>query len=44
VSLMPAARHAGAGADHISIQQVEYVNSTWPHCGGLSWPHRRGCG
>lgn len=22
----------------------EYVNSTWPHRGGLSWPHRRGCG
>jgi hypothetical protein len=22
----------------------EYVNSTWPHHGGLSWPHLRGCG
>ena len=22
----------------------EYVNSTWPHWGGLSWPHLRGCG
>ena len=23
--------------------QGEYVNSTWPHHGGLSWPHLRGC-
>lgn len=22
----------------------EYVNSTWPHHGGLSWPHLLGCG
>ena len=23
---------------------LEYVNSIWPHHGGLSWPHRLGCG
>ena len=23
---------------------LEYVNSTWPHHGGLSWPHLLGCG
>jgi hypothetical protein len=21
------------------VKGIEYVNSTWPHPGGLSWPH-----
>jgi hypothetical protein len=28
----------------VDIAVPEYVNSTWPHHGGLSWPHLRGCG
>ena len=27
-----------------AVALTEYVNSTWPHRGGLSWPHLRGCG
>jgi len=42
----------GTGCDPITGDKLglgfpayksEYVNSTWPHHGGLSWPHLRGC-
>ena len=45
-------QHAAKGRDQAIAAAMsrlveggyEYVNSTWPHRGGLSWPHRRGCG
>ena len=34
----------GPGWLHLVVLLCEYVNSTWPHHGGLSWPHLLGCG
>ena len=39
--------HIGSAHDDLSwapLVPLEYVNSTWPHHGGLSWPHLLGCG
>lgn len=39
-------RYQKAAREHVKkcTEALEYVNSTWPHHGGLSWPHLRGCG
>ena len=34
----------GVGATMGEPDTFEYVNSTWPHHGGLSWLHLLGCG
>ena len=41
---MATLRLLSTAAQERPVLLVEYVNSTWPHRGGLSWPHRRGCG